>query len=624
MANNLVDYLAQLRASDPKRANWIMDCPNVGTNDFGFIKVKLCKEIIAGSQVTYDFKSAYSTNPTISPVLSRAKATVTAIWIPVSLYVPALRDGIEVKAGKSDYSFPTVNFDYASVRTDFQSSEPDSLTRTNGAKLPYIPANSIFTELGMWRPYFQPIGFCKTSAVTVFPEAKNAIPLLGYYDFYRNFYLNTQDVSFPVRTTGYSVRRIERPEAHTPVRYVAQDPVDTYVRRVDLDFMFRDIRRVGMGYPQGDGGYNITGHIAALFGATLSQHNRMFPVKNVTTFTEGEEPVTVAYNDNHYGELRATYMPDYYTAYLSEDNVEYERNTARVQVDDDGYITMEQIYHAQRVQNFIRRTVFRNSDYTEFIDAQYGVTPPTTLTKPLFLGSVSTWLDFNDVTSMAQTSDSDEIENNTNLGSRCSLGFGRMITGKLIDNDKRPFVSFLAKEPGYFMVLEHIVPEVSYFTGFNPMYDKRSLGSLYYPAFEKDGYQDKQFKYLNEQIIDDFNGIPPQHSYEQYNVSYAQELAWWEYMTDYAKMSGQMVEPGVYRHWVFHRDVRPSRQMSMQDGQVFASWNGYYLRDMRTTYVTPEDFNGIFANVNGLDNIQTYYNHQFKVFQPISHRFLSF
>ncbi|MBR5585650.1 MAG: hypothetical protein IKW36_05360 [Alistipes sp.] len=618
MANNLVDYLAQLRSADPKRANWVLDCPNVGTNDFGFIKVKLCKEVIAGSKVTYDFKSAYSTNPTISPVLSRAKATVTAIWIPISLYVPALRDGVQVKAGKDDYSFPTINFNYQNVRDLYRETSSDSLVASSGKGLPYIPANSIFTELGMWRPYFQPIGFCMSGDVAVFPEAKNAIPLLGYYDFYRNFYMNTQTEYTPFRRRGYSVRRFVNP-AIGNVEYHSQAAYDINISRADFDELFGTVRRVGSNYSQGDGNFDITSFLGRLIGGGYDD-NYFFPPKPVTTIGDSPDEVNVAYNDNHYGELRATYLPDYYTAYLSTENVEYERNIARVQADDDGYITMEQIYHAQRVQNFIRRTVFRNSDYSEFIDAEYGVTPPTTLTKPLFLGSVSTWLDFNDVTSMAQTSDSDEIENNTNLGSRCSLGFGRMVTGKLIDKDKRPFVSFLAKEPGYFMVLEHIVPEVSYFTGFNPMYDKRSLGSLYYPAFEKDGYQDKQFKYLNEQIIEDFNSIPAMHPFEDYNLSYAQELAWWEYMTEYGRMTGQMVEPGVYRHWVFYRDVKPRRNMTT--GGV--RWAENVLTTMCDTYVQPEDFNGIFANINGLDNFQTYYKHEFNVYQPISHRFQSF
>lgn len=619
MANNLVDYLAQLRASDPKRANWVMDCPNVGTNDFGFIKVKLCKEIIAGSQVSYDFKSAYSTNPTISPVLSRAKATVTAIWIPVSLYVPALRDGVQVKAGKDDYSFPTINFDYSQVLSVFRNLVNDDSVLKAGNKLPYIPANSIFTELCMWRPYFQPIGFVRSEDDAVFPEAKNAIPLLGYYDFYRNFYLNTQNDDVPFRSKGYSVRRWVSPTSFRE-HYIVQSAEDINISRDAFDNLFAGIRRLGGNYPQGDGAFDVTAYFSRFIGGDLSSPNYFFPLKKVLDIDDDGEISYVAYNDNHYGELRATYLPDYYTGYLSNDNVEYERNTARVQADDEGYITMEQIYHAQRVQNFIRRTVFRNSDYAEFIDAEYGITPPTTLTKPLFLGSVSTWLDFNDVTSMAQTSDSDEIEKNTSLGSRCSLGFGRMITGKLIDKDNRPFVSFLAKEPGYFMVLEHIVPEVSYFAGFLPMYDKRSLGSLYYPAFEKDGYQDKQFKYLNEQIVDDFNNIAPYHKFSNYNAAYAQEPAWWEYMTEYSKMSGQMVEPGVYRHWTFNREVVPHRVL--RSGEY--KWGDYAPRDMRNSYVTPELFNGIFANINGLDNFQTYYKHEFHVFQPISHRFQSF
>ena len=191
MSNNIFASVTDLHAKDPKRANWTFDCNDVGSNTFGFIKVKYLREVIAGSHLTYDFKSAYSSNPTISPVLSRAKASVCAIWIPLSLYVPAFRDGEPVKAGKTDYSFPTINFHYQTIERSFRenlaTAKPgyEDLLASNGNNLPYIPSNSIFSELRMWRPGFQPVGFSGSS--DVFPEGKNAIPLLGYYDFYRHY-----------------------------------------------------------------------------------------------------------------------------------------------------------------------------------------------------------------------------------------------------------------------------------------------------------------------------------------------------------------------------------------------------------------------------------------------------
>ena len=632
MATNLVEYLAQLKAKDPKRANWIMDCPDVGTNDFGFYKVKKCVEVIAGTNVRYDFKSAYSTNPTICPVLSRAKAEVVAIWIPIRLYVPAFRDGEPVKAGKCDYSFPTINFDYRAISAEYYNADKNTPEGAqmffNGAGLPYIPANSIYSELGMWMPYYQPIGFAHRVAERAYPEAKNAIPLLGYIDFYRNYVINTQnDKAIPIRVQGYARQYVYsngNPNSDG-AGWITREPKDWYVTRSTFDELFSNVRRVGANYFEGDGNFDITPFIAAFYQGHIAP--RKYVISDpVTDYEHG-----VFFNDNHYGELRATYLPDYYTAYLSNENVDYERSTARVQVDDEGYITMEQIYAAERVQKFIRGSIFRNSDYAEFVDVQYGVKPSTELTKPMFLGAVSTWLSFNDIVAQAQTSEGNsDIASNTDLGSRASLGFGRMVTGKLRDKDERYFVNFTAREPGYFMVLECIIPEVTYWQGFNPMYDKRSLQSIYFPSFDRDGYQDKQAKYLVEQVVRDVNTLPASAFFDEYNIAYAQEPAWWEYMSTYGRLSGQMVEPGVYRHWTFRREIMPHSAATTgwpdQSPPIMGGGIGYadFYRQLKNTYVVPEHFNDIFANVNGLDNIQTYYRHELKLYQPLSHRFQSF
>ena len=639
MANNIFEYMAQLKAKDPKRANWLLDCNDIGTNTFGFIRPKLVKEIIAGSNVTYDFKSAYSSNPTISPVLSRAKVSVCAIWIPLSLYVPAFRDGEPVKAGKTDYSFPTINFNYPSVDTAYDnyinSSTPGTvqhLLDKNGEGLPYIPSNSIFTELHMWRPNFQPVGF---SMGAVLPMAKNAIPLLGYYDFFRHYVLNTQSDYFPLRVQGYSVQRVQTGtnQYGLPVyEEFVQEPVDYFRSRDDLDNLFTDVRLTGSNYYLNGSIFDVSRYLSVFMLAP----GVFAPSKKMNYVHDGSSngPTldnVVAYNDDHFGEVRQTYLGDMFTSYLSNENVEYERSTARVVADDDGVITMEQVYAAQRVQNFIRRTIFRNSDYAEFIDAEYGITPPSHLTKPLFLGKVSTWLTFNDVVSTAQTSDSNDVDSNSSLGSRSSLGFGRMITGKLANKKNRHFVNFTAKEPGYFMVLEWIVPEVAYFQGFDSMYDKHSLQDLYFPAFDKSGYQDKQFKYLNEQVQDSTYGwkaLPPRMSFSDYNFTYAQELAYSEYMLTHNRMSGQMSDPGVYRHWVFHREVDPVTVPGSEGNpSVPSRWStgeSSPVLSASDIYVTPEDFTHIFANTQGLDNFQTFYRHELKVYQPISHRFLSF
>lgn len=646
MSNNILERLAQMSTPDIKRANWNEDFTNTGTNDFGFMKVKFCQEIIANSRVTLDFKSAYSTNPTISPILSKARVRVTAIWVPISLYVPAARDNVEFKPGETDYAFPTINFSYSDIRQDYLRDKDvaksmNQVTELNlldvagylwGHGYEYIPHGSIYSELGMWKPNFQPLGFANMDDTPEnYPGAKNAIPLLGYYDFYRTYVLNSQDNKVPLRSVAWApgVSYEYSYGGSTLVADVpAQAAMDRILERSDFDNFFKRVRKLGAEYPMGDGSFDITPALRQFSGAFPKKNvrNRDILLDNHMNLLDAAAVEPVAVQANHFGELRDTYSGDQFTAFLSNENVEYERSTARVKakVDENNEVefTMETIYSAQKVQNYVRRSVFKNNGYSDFIEAQYDITPPTNLSHPLFLGSVTTDLYWNDVVSQTQSGDDNDIESNTSLGSRAGLGYGRMVTGSYRGKNERPFISFTAKEPGYLMLIESIVPDVSYFQTYNPQYDKLTIESLYFPSFDKDGYQDKQFKHLCEQPeFTNFARMPYSITYDELNVAYAQEPAYFEHMAKHDVMSGQMVEAGVYRHWVFSRQGYTNSQFDdVNSSLTFPR----FVQKMTTTYVTPEPYNKIFANENGLDNFQTFYSFDFKLYQPLSHRFLSF
>lgn len=662
MSNNILERLAQMSTPDIKRANWNLDYDVAGTNDFGFLKVKMCELINANSKVKLDFKSAYCTNPTISPVFSKAKVRVSAFWIPISLYVPALRDGSVVKAGQTDYTFPAVNLPYSSdaqlVKGSLSSSTALSwdstpmqaigneahlkavLTSRFGQYTHYVPMGSLLSELGMWKPDYRAVGFTLDDLNIEYPPAKCAIPLLGYFDIYRTYIANSQEEYIPLRVQSfkpafdyeYTVPDAVEPDVDgwsTRIGHVSAQPAkDVYITREKIELLLRDVRSAFMQNLYDSGLINVSfnRHFGASLFPTLTPINfelylNQDSLETVKSFMTRNPPITIS--ENHYYELRDTYMGDRFTAYLSNENVEYERSTARVQTDENGYITMEQVYAAQRVQNYIRRSVFKNNGYADFVEAEAGITPPTTLTHPMFLGSVSTDLFWNDVVSQTQTLGSNDIESNTNLGSRASIGFGRMLTGSYRGKDDRPFVSFTAKEPGYLMLIESIVPDISYFMQYNPDFDKITLESLYWPAFDKDGYQDKQFSHVVQQFDEDLGVMPLRIDFDSYNVAYAKEPAYSEHMMRANRMTGQIVEAGVYRHWVFSRQGYADELREAYDNNQSPSFENL-VRKATTTYVDPEPYNKIFANENGLDNFQTYYSFDFKVYQPLSHRFLSF
>lgn len=492
----------------------------------------------------------------------------------------------------------------------------------------------------MWEPYYTPASrfvVAKDMENAVYPKGKNAIPLLGYYDFYRHFILNSQQELFPLRLKGFSSRYNNLNEP------TVQEPLDSYFTRKSLDTFFQNVRRIGNGgtvfdddtaYPKGDDAFDITPALSMFYYGipTPNTGNPFTPVRTRASINNMDNTFdTIWFNDDHFGEVRATYFSDFNTAFMSNDNVAFERSTAKINVDDDGSFTMEQLYAAERDQSFIRRSIFKNNDYSSFIEAETGITPPTNLNKPLFLGSVSSWINFNDVISQAQTGSDEFLESNTSLGSRASLGFGRMVTGSLSgDKSQRSFVRFTAKEPGYFMLLEWIVPEVSYWQGYNPMYDKTTLMSLYYPAYDRSGFQDQRLVHLAEQI-NNFDERYPFNTlrYDDYDVSLMQVPAYWEHMTYRNRLVGQMVDATSYLPWTFHHDYDLESVSSVghdENGDIGPnSFNALNLSlQMTDISVQPEQYHNIYANTEGLDNFQCYYKFNIKRFQPLSHRFTSF
>jgi hypothetical protein len=119
--------------------------------------------------------------------------------------------------------------------------------------------------------------------------------------------------------------------------------------------------------------------------------------------------------------------------------------------------------------------------------------------------------------------------------------------------------------------------------------------------------------------------------YNTYNFAPMQVPAYWEHMVYRNRLCGQMVDASNYLPWNFHRDYDLTDYTAgpgIDDTGliIINNWTNtpelqYHLTD---TYVLPEAFHNIYANTEGVDNIQCYYKFRIKKYQPISHRFLSF
>lgn len=577
MATNPIMNLLNFEWPEKNLSNWNVDYDLATTMDVGYNVPILTDKIMAHTHVRLNLGAATFTNPTIAPLYAKYKQQITAWWAPTALYVPKMRDGDKWDAD-TDVKYPFVSANHLSHPTVSTSND----LRFTGNGFPYIPTASLGHYLGLYPARFTTFNWydVTSNSMNALPPDRDGIPLLMYYDIFRNFIANQQEDTFPVRTQAFTPSYIINAagDMSQPVA-----PIDQYVYREALDQFFIDVRLANR---------NQSLEAVNKIFSDLLDFDPLFATRrvfrtnwDVNDFSSSSPADFFFAEDYNYGLTRSPYAADYFSSFVSNENVELERTKARVKVEND-YFTMEQWKLASRMQNFIRKTIFSNSDFSEFIDVHFGVKPPRNLDKPMFLGARVEDIYFNDVISTAQTiaqySSDNTIDGNQNLGSRAAFGRAKLQAS----NDW--FVEFTSREPGYLMLICTLIPEVSYFEGLDPMFSTLHFSEEYFPEFDAIGWQDKRKSTYNVVPNGDPTGALPafNNDFDDWDTVIAQEPAWFEYMAKYNRISGQMTDP-MYRNWTLAR--------------TFNTYGVYgtnqVLRDQYTysVYILPEMYNGIFA-----------------------------
>lgn len=598
MANerhNPLSKLLDIDFPEVKKSNFNCNHDIQTTADVGYAVPVVTDRILANTHIKMDINQASFANPTIAPLYGRYRVKYLAFWAPDRLYIPEWRDG-DAMVG-DDYPYPILPLPEHTPNTQYDLN--------TGNFSPYVPYTSLLSYLGMYPPMTQSSDW----SLNDYPTPSNALPLLAYWDIYRHYILNVQEDDFPIRTSSFIPAHID-----DNVEHEATNPIDQRVSRSNLDQFFKSVRE-NMSY----GNYDITSPYS-----NYLRHSP-FPVKIVASGTTSHSSITSVLNDGltllnnyHYGLPLVPYGPDMFTSWVSNENVELEREQSKVVMDVVGgkaTMTMDSWVLASRIQNKVRKSIFKNSDFAEYIDVQYGIKPPTTLTKPMFLGAFVSDIVFNDVISSVQGGDGQSkqtLDSNQNLGSRAGYGRGT-------DFDKHNFIEFTAQEPGTLMVIQMIVPEVFYYEGRDEMYDVQNFNEEFNPAFDGVGFTPLQMSTLNltpslrysPTGTSSFNRIP----FSEYNIAVGQQPYGMRHMAKVNLLKGQMAEFGSYLPYSLGRSFNYVR--SLYQSQTSSR------TDFTSSYIIPEMFTNVFAS-SVQDNFQFYLNFDYLKYQPISKQFLSF
>lgn len=343
-----------------------------------------------------------------------------------------------------------------------------------------VKPNSLLAHLGYGN------GFCPNKPVEL-----NAIPIKGYYDIYRNYYIDENQTTHPIMTSE---------STGTP-----------FVVRQDNKFF----ERICM--PQGDPLYR-----------DLTYDN-----------ASAEEPyITVPYLSrfNLGGLAVRTYHPDLNNCLLHSSRVNEIDQSSRINT-QDGSITFNQIIAASKMHEKAVKLVFRNTRFKDYIYSLFSTKLTPDMNIPRFLGSSESLVTFDTIMQTAPDADSTDSDNGVGNKSGNAKGF---INGETIHVE--------ITEPGYIMTLMSIIPNVDYFQGQNPMYRRIYASQKFTPPLDNIAFQPKEMLDVlcAPVVASDLVGLDRDRKY-------GYQPAWADYTSDVNECFGDFTSS--LRYWTLSRPI---------------------------------------------------------------------
>lgn len=598
MANNNVSSLLGVDFPQPKQSNFNLGRANFISADVGYIYPIYVEEILPKSFKRLDVKVLVQSNATVAPVMGSFTCKLEAFFIPLRIYFRHLMDNDRAQLYNDDFDYHYFPWLDRGTKSEYahRFSSPSGYGNLQ------VQAGSLLEYLGMFPSRWNSDTWSEGSGVQ---QHINAIPFIGYYDIYRNYYSNPHDRTIPFRVYNAIQGLDDLDDRLFNDMYVNLDNFDRFINdirsgsispagtptAVDVLELWSN-RMVGL-YTYADG---TTDNVAVPLFV-----NQVF----------GSSSSLFTGNALHYGLLRRTYKDDYFNSRFQTGFVDYMEQQSLVDTSSGGF-TISQLRLQNRLSKYIDKSVFSDTRFGSWLKAHFGTKLNDRLDIPQFLGSMSFSLNFNDIVSTAQTGDSDVVTSNDALGSRAGLG-------SAYAESNGSFVEFYAKEPGYLMVNFTIVPNVSYTQGIRKLYLKNRFSDMFVPEFDAVGYQDLQRLELDAigasiQTNGSIGGI----AVSTYNTVVGKHPAWLEYMTAVDESHGLMQERLQYGFWTLNRPFNIPA--------YFESANAVEVTEASdlasSTYIYPELFNTIFAVTQLTDNFQCRFRFIDKTKQPISKQIL--
>lgn len=288
---------------------------------------------------------------------------------------------------------------------------------------------------------------------------------------------------------------------------------------------------------------------------------------------------------------------------------------AKVNVVSDtsgSFINMEDVYFANKLQQFIARIDITGGRFSDWIQTRWNIDPGIEIDRPIYLGSHSLWLNTIDVVATASGQANVGSRNDSSVvGQQVGYQVGKMTVGN--GRDRQRPITIKSKQYGTLMCIFSIVPDVVYSQGFELNMLKTKFADIYDPAFKQLGFQDVLKGELSAMpTIDTRLSEPGSNEYVHtvrdgmLNDVVGKRIAWSEYMASLNRSHGEFAYGMTLDYWVnnrryFYSDNGKRQLLANASGNTPATAEIIELLSNEfdsTTYIYPHLWNTQFANVN--------------------------
>lgn len=559
-----------------------------------------------GDIIDIDIEANVLTHPTIGPLFGSFKLEHHVYTIPFRLYNSWLHNNrTKIGLDMSQVKIPQLN---VGLKNTDNPKPEDEWTQVN--------PSCLLAYLGI-RGYGSLIG------VTTKNVEKNAVPLIGYYDIFKNYYANTQEDKFytiggarkfeiDINGEIYNITNINKTIKDKDV--IQFSPAPTEEEKANFTFIgsqnsrYRRWKANDIGAWTGSqliiGGLETTSkyELDAIYNGLsvgLQQwelesldtlrDNILTTKGNVTFSVTGIDsvPVLKQFNErlgtkqdgylkttaSQFGLALKTYNSDLYQNWINTDWIEGVNGINEISSVDvsDGSLSMDALNLAQKVYNMLNRIAVSGGTYRDWLETVFtGGEYMERCETPVFEGGTSQEIVFQEVISNSATEQEP-------LGALA----GRGVT---TNKQRGGHIKIKVTEPGYIMCICSITPRIDYSQGNQWDTELKTMDDLHKPALDGIGYQDS----INSERAwwaGYYNADP-----DKKDTAAGKTVAWINYMTNVNRTYGNFAIKDNEAFMVMNRNY----ELEVTGG---SSPTKIAIGDL-STYIDPVKFNYIFADTS--------------------------